>query len=98
MKLLTVGASGGIGQPLSLLLKLNEYVEVLSLYDVVGTPGVGADIGHIDSVAKASFEAVPIMGTLHMDCLHFYGLSTPALHHKTCAECILQECRGRAWP
>ncbi len=46
------GASGGIGQPLSLLLKLNEHVDVLSLYDVVGTPGVGADIGHIDSIAK----------------------------------------------
>lgn len=46
------GASGGIGQPLSLLLKMNSYVDALSLYDVVGTPGVGADVGHIDSPAK----------------------------------------------
>ena len=46
------GAAGGIGQPLSLLLKMNERVDALSLYDVVGTPGVGADIGHIDSIAK----------------------------------------------
>lgn len=49
----TAGASGGIGQPLSLLLKMNSYVDALSLYDVVGTPGVGADVGHVDSPAKA---------------------------------------------
>jgi lactate/malate dehydrogenase, NAD binding domain len=50
------GASGGIGQPLSLLLKMNERVDVLSLYDVVGTPGVGADVGHIDSIAKVGLD------------------------------------------
>ena len=50
------GASGGIGQPLSLLLKMNERVDVLSLYDVVGTPGVGADVGHIDSIAKVRLD------------------------------------------
>lgn len=33
-------ASGGIGQPLSLLLKLNPLVTELSLYDVVNSPGV----------------------------------------------------------
>lgn len=46
------GAAGGIGQPLALLLKLNPHVSELSLYDVVGTPGVGADLGHIDTAAK----------------------------------------------
>mmetsp|Transcript_7390 Transcript_7390/g.21856 ORF Transcript_7390/g.21856 Transcript_7390/m.21856 type:complete len:324 (+) Transcript_7390:141-1112(+) len=51
-KVAVLGASGGIGQPLSLLLKMNSYVDALSLYDVVGTPGVGADVGHIDSPAK----------------------------------------------
>lgn len=51
-KVAVLGASGGIGQPLSLLLKMNERVECLSLYDVVGTPGVGADIGHIDTAVK----------------------------------------------
>jgi lactate/malate dehydrogenase, NAD binding domain len=56
------GASGGIGQPLSLLLKMNERVDVLSLYDVVGTPGVGADVGHIDSIAKVGLDrGVPWM-------------------------------------
>ena len=43
-----VGASGGIGQPLSLLLKLDNRVTNLSLYDVAPvTPGVAADIGHV---------------------------------------------------
>jgi len=49
-----VGASGGIGQPLSLLLKLDPRITELSLYDVVRTPGVGADISHICTPAKVS--------------------------------------------
>lgn len=50
-----VGASGGIGQPLSLLLKLDNRVTDLSLYDVAPvTPGVAADIGHVCSPAKVS--------------------------------------------
>jgi malate dehydrogenase len=47
-----VGASGGIGQPLSLLLKLDPKVTHLSLFDVVNTPGVGADLSHICSKAQ----------------------------------------------
>ena len=35
-----MGASGGIGQPLSMPLKLNPVVTKLNLYDVVHTPGV----------------------------------------------------------
>jgi malate dehydrogenase len=45
-----VGAAGGIGQPLSLLLKTNYtgLVTSLSLYDVAPvTPGVAADLSHI---------------------------------------------------
>ena len=45
------GASGGIGQPLSLLLKQSPLVTQLSLYDIVNTPGVAADISHINSNA-----------------------------------------------
>merc|ERR1712128_315782 len=33
-----MGASGGIGQPLSMLLKLNPAVTKLNLYDIVNTP------------------------------------------------------------
>jgi malate dehydrogenase len=49
-----LGASGGIGQPLSLLLKENPRVSELSLYDVVNTPGVAADLSHISTKAKVS--------------------------------------------
>lgn len=51
-KVAVLGASGGIGQPLSLLLKLNPLVGELSLYDLQHTKGVGADLSHIESRAK----------------------------------------------
>jgi malate dehydrogenase len=46
-----LGAAGGIGQPLAMLMKMNPSVSVLHLYDVVNTPGVTADIGHMDTGA-----------------------------------------------
>lgn len=51
-KVAVCGASGGIGQPLSLLLKQSPLVTELSLYDIVHTPGVAADLSHIDTNAK----------------------------------------------
>lgn len=54
MKVAVAGASGGIGQPLSLLLKQSPLVSELSLYDIVHTPGVAADLSHIDSPAKVT--------------------------------------------
>eukprot|EP01039_Chlorochromonas_danica_P007285 gene7286-8062_t len=53
-KVAVLGASGGIGQPLSLLLKLESKVTELSLFDVVRTPGVAADISHCCTPAKVS--------------------------------------------
>lgn len=50
-----VGACGGIGQPLALLLKRHKLISKLSIYDVVKTPGVYADLSHIDT--KACIEA-----------------------------------------
>ena len=47
-----MGASGGIGQPLSLLLKLNPAVSKLALYDIVHTPGVAADLSHCETKVK----------------------------------------------
>lgn len=38
-KVTVLGAAGGIGQPLSLLLKLNPRVSQLSLYDIRLAPG-----------------------------------------------------------
>ncbi|KAI4730572.1 malate dehydrogenase [Aureobasidium sp. EXF-10728] len=52
VKVVVAGASGGIGQPLSLLMKSSPLVSELSLYDVVNTPGVAADLSHISSPAK----------------------------------------------
>ena len=58
-----MGASGGIGQPLSLLLKMDSKITDLSLYDVVRTPGVAADISHCPTKAKASgFVGVEELG------------------------------------
>ncbi|KAI0013691.1 malate dehydrogenase [Xylariaceae sp. FL0662B] len=54
VKAVVAGASGGIGQPLSLLLKLSPLVDELALYDVVNTPGVAADLSHISSTAKVT--------------------------------------------
>ncbi|EGP83868.1 unnamed protein product [Zymoseptoria tritici ST99CH_1A5] len=48
-KVVVLGAGGGIGQPLSLLLKLNPRVTELALYDIKGAPGVAADVGHINT-------------------------------------------------
>lgn len=53
-KVAVMGASGGIGQPLSLLLKQSPLVTELSLYDIVNTPGVAADLSHIDSNSKVT--------------------------------------------
>ncbi|EDV48634.1 malate dehydrogenase, mitochondrial [Drosophila erecta] len=53
-KVTVCGAAGGIGQPLSLLLKQNPLVSDLALYDIVHTPGVAADLSHIDTKSKTA--------------------------------------------
>lgn len=52
-----LGASGGIGQPLSLLLKNDPLVTNLRLFDVRLAPGVAADIGHVNTPAVVSSAA-----------------------------------------
>jgi malate dehydrogenase len=56
MKVCVLGAAGGIGQPLSLLLKLQLPAgSELSLYDVAPfTPGVAVDLSHIPTDVKVS--------------------------------------------
>lgn len=51
VKVTVVGASGGIGQPLSLLMKLNPHVSELALYDVRLAEGVAKDLSHISTNA-----------------------------------------------
>ncbi|CAO3591154.1 unnamed protein product [Absidia cylindrospora] len=53
-KVAVLGAAGGIGQPLSLLLKENPHVTNLALYDIVNTPGVAADLSHINTNSKVT--------------------------------------------
>ena len=45
-----------VSQPLSLLLKSSPLIDELSLYDVVNTPGVAADLSHI-STRAVSFSS-----------------------------------------
>ncbi|KAJ3028734.1 UNVERIFIED_CONTAM: malate DEHYDROGENASE, NAD-dependent [Siphonaria sp. JEL0065] len=54
VKVAILGAAGGIGQPLSLLLSLNPLVTELALFDIVNTPGVAADLSHINTPAKVT--------------------------------------------
>lgn len=53
-KVAVLGAGGGIGQPLSLLLKSDPLVSSLSLYDIRGAPGVAADVSHVDTPSEVS--------------------------------------------
>jgi len=58
-KVALIGAAGGIGQPLALLLKANKLIANLALYDIVGTAGVAADLSHIDSPAQVTGHVGP---------------------------------------
>ncbi|KAM3162770.1 malate dehydrogenase [Lachancea thermotolerans] len=51
-KVTVLGAAGGIGQPLSLLLKMSPYVSTLALYDLRLAPGVARDLSHINTNSK----------------------------------------------
>eukprot|EP00127_Corallochytrium_limacisporum_P000320 Clim_evm15s11 gene=Clim_evmTU15s11 len=55
-KVAVLGAGGGIGQPLSMLLKLSPLVNHLVIHDVRGAPGVAADLSHVNSKAKVTFS------------------------------------------
>ena len=44
----------GIGQPLSMLLKLNPAVTKLNLYDIVHTPGVASDLSHCETASTST--------------------------------------------
>lgn len=53
-KVAVLGAAGGIGQTLSALVKMNPMVSELALYDIANTPGVAADLSHINTPAKVA--------------------------------------------
>ena len=62
MKVAVLGAAGGIGQPLAMLCKLSPLIDEVACYDVVGTPGVAADLSHCPTKAKVTGN-LPAAGT-----------------------------------
>lgn len=52
MKVTICGASGSIGQPLSLMLKQCPYIDELNLFDIIGACGVGLELSHVDTKCK----------------------------------------------
>nr|QKY65061.1 plastidic NAD-dependent malate dehydrogenase transcript variant 1 [Passiflora auriculata] len=51
-KVAVLGAAGGIGQPLSLLIKMSPLVSDLHLYDIANVKGVAADISHCNTPSR----------------------------------------------
>jgi malate dehydrogenase len=47
VKVAVVGAAGGIGRSLAMLLKFNDNINNISLYDVAPTEGIANDLGNI---------------------------------------------------
>jgi hypothetical protein len=68
-KVALLGAAGGIGQPLALLLKMQPYVAELSLYDIANTVGVAADLSHCNTTVKVHND---LNGHLTI-CVHVEG-------------------------
>lgn len=59
VKVTVCGAAGGIGQPLSLLLKQSNLISHLALYDIVNAHGVAVDLSHIDTSSKVTGHVGP---------------------------------------
>ncbi len=71
-----LGAAGGIGQPLGLLLKMNKLVGELSLYDVAPvTPGVAKDLSHCNtpSTVRRLLASARASGPACTACLRSSG-------------------------
>lgn len=51
-KVAVLGAAGGIGQPLSLLIKMSPLVSSLHLYDIANVKGVAADLSHCNTPSQ----------------------------------------------
>ncbi|KAJ3677383.1 hypothetical protein LUZ60_003107 [Juncus effusus] len=53
-KVAILGAAGGIGQPLSLLIKMSPLISSLNLYDIANVKGVAADLSHCNTPSTVS--------------------------------------------
>ena len=70
----------GIGQPLSMLLKLNPAVTKLNLYDIVHTPGVAADLSHCETASTSTgFVGILFLFHLFYRIIHLIFFNPPHL-------------------
>jgi len=53
-KVAILGAAGGIGEPLSLLIKMSPLVSALHLYDTANVNGVAADLSHCNTQVEVA--------------------------------------------
>lgn len=83
VKVAVLGASGGIGQPLSLLLKMSPKITELRLYDIQHTVGVAADLSHIDTPAKVTGYNGPEQLAQALKGKHTGGYSLASRMHYT---------------
>jgi malate dehydrogenase len=60
-KVAVLGAAGGIGQPLSLLLKMNKLITELNLYDIANVAGVAADLSHCNTPVKVNATLICLL-------------------------------------
>ena len=65
---MVLGAAGGIGQPLSLLLKMNRMISELALYDIANMAGIAADLSHCNTNTKVRHR-----GGRRRACMHMHG-------------------------
>jgi malate dehydrogenase len=73
-----LGAAGGIGQPMSLLLKADPLVTSLRLYDIRGAPGVAADISHVNTASDVKgFEQAECVAGAGSDRAMLMPASSP---------------------
>ncbi|XP_057805169.1 malate dehydrogenase, chloroplastic-like isoform X2 [Salvia miltiorrhiza] len=53
-KVAILGAVGGIGEPLALLIKMSPLVSTLNLYDIANVKGVAADLSHCNTPSRVA--------------------------------------------
>lgn len=69
MRVALLGANGGIGQSLALLLKHSTILTHLNLYDLTGAEGVAADLSHIETrVRVQGFMGAHQLSSAVEDC------------------------------
>ena len=82
VKVAVLGAAGGIGQPMSLLLKDSDMIDQLALYDVVNCKGVAQDLSHINSIPKVRcFSQQVFCDHFMVNCCTLAGLHEQVTGH-----------------